>query len=76
MSDEDYCVYARGVLGRLGSVMNPTTSFISDATVETTSNTSDPTQNMGIMFLIFLVAFFMMATYKNKPSTTASSKLD
>ena len=29
MSDEDYCVYARNILGRLGSVANPTTGFVS-----------------------------------------------
>lgn len=37
MSEDDYCVYARNILGQLNSISNPTTAFNADPTQQSST---------------------------------------
>ena len=72
MSDDDYCVYARNILGRLNSVSIPSTSFNSETT-PSTSPTDTSGINVGIMIIMLLVAIFILLTIKSKGQKSKKS---
>ena len=67
MSDDDYCVYARNILGRLNSISNPTTAFNADPTQQGSSSVTDNPANIGLIMIGFLILAFMILSLKMKP---------
>ena len=71
---EDYCVYARNILGRLNSVGNPTTAFNADSTQQGL-NSVDGSSNMGLIIVGLLVMVFIMLSYNVKNKKVPESKI-
>lgn len=68
MSD-DYCVYARSILGRLDALGNPTTGFTTDLeNTARTSSGSSTEMNLGLMMVaaVMLVMLVTMVLQKKK----------
>lgn len=74
MSDEDYCVYARSVLGRLDSIPNPTGGFTADIAREA-SNSTAAQPDMGLLMLGALVLIFCAMALLKRRELRKESKL-
>lgn len=63
-------MYARNILTRLDTIVNPTTSFTSDIVRQSSNNnanTSDGEMNMGLLMIgVMMVMFLVMALLKKK----------
>ena len=77
MSDDDYCVYARNILGRLTSISSPTTAFNADPTQNNSSSVTDNPANVGLFMIGFLVLAFMILSMRMKSGKKAEeSKME
>ena len=72
---EDYCVYARNILGRLNSVGSPTTAFNADPSQQSL-NTVGNSSNMGLIIVGLLVMVFIMISYNMKQKKVGQSKIE
>ena len=64
MSEDDYCMYARNILGRLVEIPN-TTGFSSDITTESPDLNSQPI-NPTIMMMTIMTLFLIALSLFNK----------
>ena len=77
MSDDDYCVYARNILGRLSSISNPTTAFNADPTQQNSSSLGENGANVGLFMIGFLILAFMIISMRTKSGKKpAESKME
>lgn len=75
MSEDDYCVYARNVLGRLDSIPNPTSGFTADIIPEGSQTASSLEPNMGLLVMGALVLIFCVMAFLQKKKSRGESKL-
>ena len=66
MSEDDYCVYARNILGRLDSIPNPTSGFTADIIPESAQASSSLEPHMGLMVMGTLVLLFCIMAFLKK----------
>lgn len=67
MSEDDYCVYARNILGQLDGIANPTTGFTADVVPQNTATSNSLEPNMGLLVTGALVLLFcLFAFFKKK----------
>lgn len=76
MSEDDYCVYARNILGQLDSIPNPTTGFTTDVVSEASQAQSSAEPNMGLLVMGALVLLFCIMTFLKKKQARPESKLE
>lgn len=76
MSDDDYCVYARNVLGMLDQIPNRTSGFTADITRETTQSGSPLEANMGLLVTGALVLIFCIMAFLKRREARPQSKLE
>ena len=75
MSEDDYCVYARNILGRLDSIPNPTSGFTADIIPESGQASGSLEPNMGLIVMGTLVLMFCLMAFLKKRKARPQSKL-
>lgn len=74
MSD-DYCVYARSILGRLDAIANPTTGFSSSISNTTRTGAESGEMNMGLMMVAAITFVLLILSLLQKKKGLPQSKL-
>ena len=77
MSHDDYCVYARNILGRLDRIPNPTTHFSSDVIAQTSSSMGQSNEvNMGLVMMGAMIVLFLIMSFLKRKQPQPESKLE
>ena len=74
---DDYCVYARSILGRLDAIGNPTTGFNADleSTARTSSGSSSE-MNLGLVMVAAVMLVMLVTMMLQKKKKAPLSKIE